>query len=362
MLYAFLYSLKHIFSGFNVFKYITFRASLAIVTSFTLSVIIGPFLVRKLKAMKVGENIKKKYCESLYEIQSHKQGTPTMGGILIVLCVLFSTFLWADLNNKFIQYAIFATLWLGALGFVDDYLKLRGKSSAGLSARVIFFGQVSLALLIATLIFIDPEFNTSIYFPFFKQAVFFVGMLFIPFVVLVMVGSSNAVNLTDGLDGLAAGCMIMVSLTYSILSYIAGHKFFSSYLLIPYVNGAGELSVFCASIFGAVLGFLWFNCYPASVFMGNVGSLTLGGAIGLVAVLIKQEFLLLLVGAIFVIEVLSVILQVLAFRLSGKRIFKMSPLHHHFQLLGWPESKIIVRFWIVAAIFALLALATLKIR
>lgn len=362
MLYELLYSLKDIFSGFNVFKYITFRASLAIVTSFSLSVIFGPFLVRKLRALKVGENIKKKYCESLYEIQSHKQGTPTMGGILIVLCVLISTFFWADLRNKFIQYAIFATLWLGALGFVDDYLKLKGKSSSGLSARVIFFGQVSLALLIATLLFIDPEFNTSINFPFFKQAVFYVGALFIPFVVLVMVGSSNAVNLTDGLDGLAAGCMIMVSLTYSILSYIAGHKFFSHYLLIPYINGSGELSVFCASIFGAVLGFLWFNCYPASVFMGNVGSLTLGGAIGLVAVLIKQEFLLLLVGAIFVIEVLSVILQVLSFRLRGKRIFKMSPLHHHFQLLGWPESKIIVRFWIVAAIFALLALASLKIR
>lgn len=362
MLYEWLFSLKDIFSGFNVFKYITVRASLAIVTSFSLSVIFGPFLVRKLRALKIGENIKKKYCESLYEIQSHKQGTPTMGGILIVLCVLASTLLWADLRNKFIQYAVFATLWLGALGFVDDYLKLRGKSSSGLSARVIFFGQVSLALLIAALLFIDPEFNTSINFPFFKQAVFYGGVLFIPFAVLVMVGSSNAVNLTDGLDGLAAGCMIMVSLTYSILSYVAGHKFFSHYLLIPYINGSGELTVFCASIFGAVLGFLWFNCYPASVFMGNVGSLTLGGAIGLVAVLIKQEFLLLLVGAIFVIEVLSVILQVLSFRLRGKRIFRMSPLHHHFQLLGWPESKIIVRFWIVAAIFALLALATLKIR
>lgn len=362
MLYSFLYSLKEIFSGFNVFKYITFRASLAIVTSFVLSVTLGPFIVRKLRAMKVGENIKKKYCESLYEIQSHKQGTPTMGGILIVLCILVCNLLWADLDNKYIQLAILATLWLGTLGFVDDFMKLRHKSSSGLSARVIFFGQVALALLIASLLFVDPNFDSSIYFPFFKKVAFYVGVFFIPFVVLVMVGSSNAVNLTDGLDGLAAGCMIMVSLAYSILAYVAGHKIFSHYLLIPYINGVGELTVFCASIFGAVLGFLWFNCYPASVFMGNVGSLTLGGIIGLVAVLIKQEFLLLIVGAVFVIEVLSVILQVLSFRFRGKRIFKMSPLHHHFQLLGWPEAKIIVRFWIVAAIFALFALATLKIR
>jgi phospho-N-acetylmuramoyl-pentapeptide-transferase len=362
MLYSILYSLQDIFSPFNVFKYITFRATLAIITSFCLSVIIGPYLIRELKALNVGENIKKKYCETLYDIQQHKQGTPTMGGILIVFCIIFSTFLWADLSNKFIRLILFTTCWLGVLGFLDDYLKIKNKSSTGLSASVILFGQVTLALLIGVILFLDPEFNINIYFPFVKRAIFDVGILFIPFVILVMVGSSNAVNLTDGLDGLASGCMIMVSLAYSIMSYIVGHKFFSSYLLIPYINGAGELTIFCASIFGATLGFLWFNCYPANVFMGNVGSITLGGTIGLVSVLIKQEFLLLVVGAVFVAEVLSVILQVLSFRLRGKRIFKMAPLHHHFQLLGWSESKIIVRFWIIAAIFALLALASLKLR
>lgn len=362
MLYALLYSLKGFFSGFNVLRYITVRASLAITTSFLASVILGPYVVEKLKTLKIGENIKKKSCEALYEIQQHKQGTPTMGGILILICVLVSTLLWGDLNNKFINLVLLSTVWLGALGFIDDFLKIKKISSKGLSARIILFGQIALALLVASLLYVDGWFDTRIFFPFLKHVSLNIGLLFIPFVILVVVGSSNAVNLTDGLDGLASGCMIMVSLAYSILSYIVGHKIFSSYLFIPYVNGAGELTVFCASIFGAVLGFLWFNCYPATVFMGNVGSLTLGGIIAVVAVIIKQEFLLLIVGAIFVIEALSVILQVASFRLRRKRIFKMSPLHHHFQLLGWPESKIIVRFWIAASLFALLALATLKIR
>ncbi|MBU2541001.1 MAG: phospho-N-acetylmuramoyl-pentapeptide-transferase [Candidatus Omnitrophica bacterium] len=362
MLYSFLYYLRDVFSGFNVFRYITFRAILAVVTSFSLTVFLGPFLIAKLKNLKIGEIIKRDECISLYEIQHHKQGTPTMGGILIVVSVLFSTMLWADLSNKFISMVIFACFWLSLLGFLDDYLKIKRNSSSGLSANLIFFGQVSLALLLACMLFLDKGFNSSIYFPFLKGAVFNMGTFFIIFVILVIVGSSNAVNLTDGLDGLACGCMIMVALAYGALSYIVGHKLFSSYLFIHYVEGAGELAVFCASIFGAVLGFLWFNCYPASIFMGNVGSLALGGAIGLVAVLIKQEFLLFVVGGVFVIEVISVILQVLFFRFKGKRIFKMTPLHHHFQLLGWSESKIIVRFWIVAVIFALLALATLKLR
>jgi phospho-N-acetylmuramoyl-pentapeptide-transferase len=362
MLYAFLYSLKELFSVFQVLRYITVRVSLAIITSFVLAVFLGPFIVRQLKLLKVGENIKKKSCEALFEIQQHKQGTPTMGGILILLCIIISTLFWADLHNNFIQLVILATLWLGLLGFMDDYSKLKKGSAKGLSARLILFGQISLGLLIGMLLYIDSGFNTNIFFPFFKQFSINAGLLFLPFVILVIVGSSNAVNLTDGLDGLASGCMIMVSLAYSILSYIVGHKIFSHYLLIPYINGAGELTVFCASIFGAVLGFLWFNCYPASVFMGNVGSLTLGGIIAVVAVIIKQEFLLLIVGGVFVIEVVSVLIQVASFKLRHKRIFKMTPLHHHFQLLGWSESKIIVRFWIIASIFALLALATLKIR
>lgn len=362
MLYSFLYSLREIFSGFNVFKYITFRSSLAVVTSFCLTVTLGPYLISKLKSLKIGEIIKRDDCVSLYEIQHHKQGTPTMGGILIVVSVLVSTLLWADLSNRFIRMVIFASLWLSLLGFLDDYLKIKRHSSTGLSVNLILFGQVSLALFLACILFLDKGFNSNLYLPFFKGVVFDMGGFFILFVILVIVGSSNAVNLTDGLDGLASGCMIMVTLAYGVLSYIVGHRLFSSYLFVTHVPGASELTVFCTSIFGAVLGFLWFNCHPATVFMGNVGSLALGGAIGLVAVLIKQEFLLLIVGGVFVIEVISVLLQVIFFRFKGKRIFKMTPLHHHFQLLGWSESKIIVRFWIVAAIFALLALATLKLR
>ncbi len=362
MLYSLLYSLKDFFSTLNVVKYITVRASLAIVTSFLISVILGPAIINKLRILKIGENIKKKSCEALYEIQHHKQGTPTMGGVLIILSVLVATIFWADLSNKFIQISILATIWLSSLGFIDDYLKLKRKSSSGLKARLILFGQVCLAFIVAALLLANGKFDTNIYVPFFKHISLNFGLFFIIFVILVIVGSSNAVNLTDGLDGLASGCMIMVSLAYSILSYIVGNKIFSSYLFIPYINGAGELTVFCASIFGAVLGFLWFNCYPANVFMGNVGSLTLGGLIGLVAVLIKQEFLLVIVGGVFVIEAVSVLLQIASFRLNKKRIFKMAPLHHHFQLLGWSESKIIVRFWIISSILALLALATLKIR
>ncbi|MEW6009246.1 MAG: phospho-N-acetylmuramoyl-pentapeptide-transferase [Candidatus Omnitrophota bacterium] len=362
MFYSLFYSFKELFSAFNVIKYITVRSSLAIVTSFLLSVILGHPIINRLKILKIGENIKKKSCEALFEIQHHKQGTPTMGGILIILSVLISTFFWADLSNQFIQISIFSTIWLSSLGFIDDYLKLKRKSSSGLKARIILFGQICLAFIVASLLLSNGKFDTNIYVPFFKEISLNFGLFFIPFVILVIVGSSNAVNLTDGLDGLASGCMIMVSLAYSVLSYIAGHKIFSNYLLIPYISSAGELTIFCASIFGAVLGFLWFNCYPANVFMGNVGSLTLGGVIGLVAVLIKQEFLLVIVGGVFVMEAVSVLLQVASFRLKKKRLFKMAPLHHHFQLLGWPESKIIVRFWIISSILALLALATLKVR
>jgi len=362
MLYHLFYPLHHLFSVFNLFRYITFRASMAALTAFLISLIFGPVIIRKLAQLKIGQSIRKEESIQLYSLHQAKAGTPTMGGILILFALLSSTLLWSDITNKYIILVVIGTVWLGLVGFLDDYLKIKQKNAKGLPAIVKLNGQIILGLFVGTFIFLNPQTHTRLDLPFMKDIIFDLGVFYVLFVILVITGSSNAVNLTDGLDGLAIGIVIMVAFTYSVLSYISGNIKFANYLLVPYIPGSGELTVFCAGMIGAGLGFLWFNCYPASVFMGDVGSLALGGALGLVAILIKKELLLAIVGGIFVIEAVSVILQVGSFRLRKKRIFKIAPLHHHFQFMGWSETKVIVRFWILAGLLALLTLVTLKIR
>ena len=363
MLYYLLYPFKNLFAGFNIFKYITFRSAMAAMTTFFICLLFGNRIIRKLGALKIRENIRQKEeVGKLYDLQHHKQGTPTMGGLMMVVSILLATLLWADIKNKYILWVLLAFFWLAAVGLADDYIKLVFKRSKGLSAKAKLIGQVTLGLVVGIFVYLDPHSSTVLDVPFFKNLAIDLGIFYIIFVMFVIVGASNAANLTDGLDGLATGCLLMVVLSYGILSYLSGHLKFSQYLFIPYIDGVGELTVFCAAMMGACLGFLWFNCYPAAVFMGDVGSLAMGGAVGLIAVFIKKELLLVIVGGIFVVEALSVILQVASFKLRKKRIFKMAPLHHHFQMLGWPESKIIVRFWIVAVILALFTLTTLKLR
>jgi len=362
MLYYLLYPLHDKISAFNIFHYITFRTAMAAITAFIISLVLGPMIIGMLKKLKIGENINKGDSIELDELHRRKQDTPTMGGILILTAVVASTLLWADILNKYVILALLATVWLGITGLIDDYLKQVKKKSKGLTAAAKFTSQIILGLILGTALFFDPQVNTGLDIPFLKDVSVQLGIFYILFVIIVITGTSNAVNLTDGLDGLAIGCVIMVALAFSVLSYVTGNIKFSDYLLIPYLRGSGELTVFCASILGAGLGFLWFNCYPASIFMGDVGSLALGGALGTVALLIKKELLLVIVGGIFVLEALSVILQVFSFRLFKRRIFKIAPIHHHFQFLGWPESKVITRFWIIASLLALFTLATLKIR
>jgi len=295
-------------------------------------------------------------------MHQYKQGTPTMGGILILFSVLFSVLLWGDLSNKYIIFTALTCIWLGAVGFADDYVKISRKRSQGLNVREKLLWQFLLGVIIGLFIYLDPSTTTKLDVPFFKNAAIDIGLFYIPLVILIVIGSSNAVNLTDGLDGLAIGSVAIVAFTLSILSYLSGHMKLSAYLLIPYIPGVGELTVFCSAIFGASLGFLWFNCHPAMVFMGDVGSLALGGTLGIIAVFIKKELLLAVMGGIFVAEALSVILQVASFKITKKRIFKIAPLHHHFEKSGWPESRVIIRFWIVAIILALITLTTLKLR
>ncbi len=363
MFYHFLYPLRDIFFGFNVFRYITFRAVGASVTAFLLSAMFGPPIIRKLRRLKVGERIRNsKEHELLYEHHKGKEGTPTMGGILILLSVFFSVILWGDLSNRYVWMTMMATFWLGLVGFVDDYIKLAKKNSRGITATVKLTGQLVLGLIIGFILYSDPNIGDRLDIPFCKDVIVRLGSFYVFFTALVIIGSSNAVNLTDGLDGLAIGCVAVVAITYAVMSYISGHVTFSQYLQLTYIPQSGELAVFCAAIFGAALGFLWFNCHPADVFMGDTGALALGGAIGTIAVLIKKELLLLVAGGIFVAEALSVIIQVFSFRFRGKRVFLMAPLHHHFQLKGWAESKVIFRFLIVAIILAFISLSTLKLR
>ena len=363
MFYHFLYPLRDLFFGFNVFKYITFRVAACAITAFVLSAMLGKSVIKMLRYLNVGESVRKgEHTASLYEHHKDKEGTPTMGGVLIVGVIMLSVLLWADLSNRYIWIALFSTLWLAVVGFIDDYIKLTRTKSRGLTAAVKLAGQLVLGLIIGFILYYDPNIGDRLDVPFFKNLVLHLGIFYVFFSALVIIGTSNAVNLTDGLDGLAIGCVLIVALTYCVMSYVSGHYVISEYLQIIFMPQAGELAVFCAAIFGAGLGFLWYNCHPADVFMGDTGSLALGGALGTVAILIKKELLLVIVGGIFVAEAVSVILQVASFKLTKKRIFLMAPLHHHFQLKGWAEAKIIFRFLIVAILLALFSLSTLKLR
>ena len=361
-MFYYLSQFKDVFFGFNIFRYITFRAGMAAVTTFLLCVIFGPFLIDKLKKLKVCEIAKRKDCPELDPFHDVKEGTPTMGGIFVIGSILLSVFLWADITNKFILITMFTAFYLAVLGWVDDYIKLTNPKKSGLSIKTKLLWQVLLGCFIGSYVYFHPGSSTKLDVPFMKDLFFNIGIFYIPFVALVVIGTSNAVNLTDGLDGLAIGCVLIVALTLAILCYVTGHINFSEYLFIPFIKGAGEITVFCAAIIGASLGFLWFNCHPATIFMGDVGSLSLGGTLGIIAVLIKKELLLVLLGGVFVMEAVSVILQVVSVKTRGKKIFKVSPLHHHLQLSGWKESKIIIRFWILAIILAFITLITLKIR
>ncbi|MEM9290864.1 MAG: phospho-N-acetylmuramoyl-pentapeptide-transferase [Acidobacteriota bacterium] len=358
MLYHWLYPLSDQFAIFNVFRYITFRAAMAILTALLLSLIFGPRFIATLRRLSVGQSIRDVGPES----HQKKQGTPTMGGLLILFAWLLATLLWANLANLYVWMAIGITVLFGLVGFADDYIKVRQRRNLGLTARAKFLCQVGGAAAFGWLLISHPGFDTVLTFPFFKELVLDLGWLYLPFVALVVVGCSNAVNLTDGLDGLAIGATLIAAFTYAILCYVAGNAVVAGYLQVPFVAEVGEVTIFCAALGGASLGFLWFNSHPAEVFMGDVGSLALGAAIGSVAVMAKQELLLTVVGGLFVLEALSVIAQVTSFKLTGKRVLRMAPLHHHFEMLGWHESKVIVRLWIVALIFALIGLATLKLR
>ena len=361
MFFHLLYPLRDSIGAFNVFQYITFRTAMAALTALLVSLLLGPRMIARLQQFQIGQEIR---AEGPSSHQS-KRGTPTMGGLLIITAVVLPTLLWADLRNTYLWIVIASMMLFGAIGFIDDYLKVSRKQNLGLRAGTKFMLQaiaaLSLGLVLLWMADTGP-FDTKIAFPFFKTFNPELGWLFPVLVLFVLTGSANAVNLTDGLDGLAIGSLLIVWVTFSVLTYAAGHALVADYLAIPNVKGVGEVTVFCGAVVGASLGFLWFNSHPAEVFMGDVGSMGLGGALGTTAVLIKQELLLVIAGGLFVIEAASVILQVGSFKLRGRRIFRMSPLHHHFELSGWSETKVVIRFWIVAVIFALLALATLKLR
>ncbi|MFI5101898.1 MAG: phospho-N-acetylmuramoyl-pentapeptide-transferase [Terriglobales bacterium] len=378
MLYWLLYlKLFHYFPPFRIFRYLTFRTAFASLTALFTGLIVGPIVIRRLRDFQIGQYIR----EEGPQAHQKKAGTPTMGGLLIAIAILVPTLLWADLSNPFVWIAVFSTLAFAAIGFADDYLKVVHHRNLGLTARAKMGLQVAASILIAIALIAlqhSGEYSTRLMVPFFKQfhpdlviqihrwavpQLWPLAFLpFVAFVVLVIVGSSNAVNLTDGLDGLAIGCTVIAAGALAVLTYLSGHAAFATYLELQRMPQIGELTIFCGAMVGSAIGFLWYNAHPAEVFMGDVGSLALGGAIGTVAVMIKQELLLPFIGGIFVIEALSVILQVGSYKLRKKRIFKMAPIHHHFELLGWSESKVIVRFWIASLVFALFALTTLKLR
>ncbi len=380
MFYYIYYFFHDQISYLRLFRYITVRAVFGAITAFLISIIFGPYVINKLRELKVGQTVR----EDGPETHKGKSGTPTMGGILILISILIPTIFWSNLNNPLVRLALLTTIWLGIIGFIDDYLKLTHKDPEGLKGRYKLLGQIILGVFIGTYLFINPQpmaelwrydftgseyvnylngkYATKVAIPFFKNVLLDMGWLYIPFVVLIIVASSNAVNLTDGLDGLAIGATIFCMLAYTIITYVVGNWKFSQYLNLIYVEGSGELTVYCSSLIGASLGFLWFNSYPAQMFMGDTGSLALGGVIGLIAIITKKELLLLIVGGVFVVEALSVIIQVLFFKWKGKRVFLMSPLHHHFEIKGLSEPKIIVRFWILSIIFTLISLITLKIQ
>jgi len=358
MLYHLLYPLHTAFSFFNVFRYITFRTIYAILTALLISFVIGPWLIKKLKAFQMQQVVR----EDVPARHLVKNGTPTMGGSLIIASIAVPTLLWSDLTNPYIWIVLSTTLAFGVLGFFDDYIKIRDKDGIGIRARYKFPIQVAIGLVSSLILFATIDHDSRLIFPFFKKVMPDLGDWYILFSVLVIVGSANAVNLTDGLDGLAIGPMLIASATFMLFCYLAGNVRFAGYLQIPFVRGSGELTILCGALVGSCLGFLWFNTFPAQVFMGDVGSLALGAALGTIGVITKQEFLLVIVGGIFVIEALSVIIQVASFRLRKRRVFRMAPIHHHFELKGWAEPKIIVRFWIIGIILGLIAISTLKLR
>lgn len=355
------------FKALNVFSYITFRAICAGVTAFLLSLLFGNFVIRKLISLKFGQPIRTAAeVHKLFELHGSKKGTPTMGGILLIGSIVVSTLLWAKPENPFVWLVLFSTVFLGGIGLYDDWLKVSKKNSDGISSRLKFGLQCALAGIFTLFFLLNPQISATaqqLYIPFLKDPlVLGMGAFTFIFYLLVIVGTSNAVNLTDGLDGLATGCTATVAATYAVLAYVAGNFKAAAYLQVPFVQFSGELTVLCVALLGACLGFLWWNAYPARVFMGDTGSLAIGGMLGAVAICCKQELLLVIVGGVFVIEAMSVILQVASFKTTGRRIFKMSPIHHHFELCGWKENTVIVRFWILSVFFALLGLATLKLR
>ncbi|MHB9097276.1 MAG: phospho-N-acetylmuramoyl-pentapeptide-transferase [Syntrophales bacterium] len=359
MLFHLLYPLHTTYSFFNVFRYITFRTIYAAITALVICFVIGPWLIKKLQALQIGQTIREDGPDS----HLAKKGTPTMGGILLIFAVTISTLLWANLTVGYIWLVVMVMLGFGLIGFLDDYRKLTQQNSRGVPGKVRLAAEIAIALFVSIILFIKPGFNPNVTIPFFKTVLPNLGWGYVLLTTFIIVGTANAVNLTDGLDGLAIGPAITCFMTYLLFAYFAGNIRIAAYLQIPYVAGTGELSIFCGAVVGAGIGFLWYNTYPAQVFMGDVGALSLGGSLGTLAILTKQEILLAIVGGIFVLETFSVIFQVGWFKLTnGRRIFRMAPIHHHFELKGWPEPKVIVRFWIISVLLALVAISTLKLR
>ncbi|MCX7856788.1 MAG: phospho-N-acetylmuramoyl-pentapeptide-transferase [Deltaproteobacteria bacterium] len=358
MLYQLLYGLHESISAFNVFRYITFRTFLSIMTALFISFVLTPYVIKKFNHWRIKSGKR----EDVPERHNSKRDTPTMGGSVILISTIIPTLLWADLGNKYVWIVIVALLLFGFIGFIDDFRKLKNQNGKGIKGNTKFLLQVVSAIVISVYIYFGTDFNTSLSVPFFKNFTPDLGLLYILLSVFIIVGASNSVNLTDGLDGLAIGPVLSVCGTFMLFAYLVGHVKFANYLQIFYVRGAGELAILCGAMLGAGIGFLWYNAYPAELFMGDTGSLSLGAALGVIAILIKQEILLVITGGIFVAETLSVIIQVLSYKWKKKRIFKMAPIHHHFELKGWSEEKIVVRFWIISVILALIALSTLKLR
>ena len=361
MLYSFLISLVDQYTALNVFRYLTFRTGLSVISSMVIVFVIGESFIKFIHFHKITGPIRE---DGPIDHIIKKVGTPTMGGILILIGMLFGTLLWADLKNFYIWILLFVATSFGLLGAIDDYLKIKYNNSRGISSKMKIIWQVILSLLAVILLlkFGNNDHLKNLYFPFVKNFTFHLGLFFIPFTIFIIVGSSNAVNLTDGLDGLATVPIILVALSFTLICYVVGNTVFSDYLQIPYIPDVGETSIFCGSIVGSCLGFLWFNAPPAKIFMGDTGSLSLGGSLGAVGIISKHEIVLGIVGGLFVLETVSVIIQVISFKLTGKRVFMMAPLHHHFEKKGWAESTIVIRFWIISIILALIGLATLKLR
>jgi phospho-N-acetylmuramoyl-pentapeptide-transferase len=359
MILEWLYPLVKYITAFNVFQYITFRGAYAALTTLLFCFVFGPALIEALRRLKVGQVIRMDGPES----HLSKRGTPTMGGMFFLISVVIAVLLWEDLHNYKVWLTLGAFIALGFVGFLDDFLKIRRQNSDGLPPWAKLVGQAVVAITVTLILYINEgEEMTALYVPFFKNPVVDMGVLWIPFAILLIMGESNAVNFTDGLDGLASGLLILVFIALAILTYLSGRSDYSAYLGIPYIVGAGELTVFCLAAVGACVGFLWFNSHPAEIFMGDVGSLPMGGVIAVISLIIKKEIVVLIIGGVFVLEIASVVIQVISFKLRKKRVFRMTPVHHHFELSGWAEPKVVIRFWILGGLFTIIALSTLKIQ